>query len=389
MNHYQLLSLFLLFLALVNAEDTTTHAKRQAVAPTTTPSSCIWSDWGDFGACADNLMTRTKNCTCNGILATAAQCPVGVSSTETVGCLESNSVDTTSDIDDEPAFVCSWKWSKWTPCTQPCGDDPVGMTTRIQECWCVDMTLQQNDTMCESEGLQSTENVVCNDFDCDTQRPHNKLYWINRATTMTSSIYKPWPLSTNTTFKCSRGDEFHFSSIYWLAILEAAIYASNPVWHYLAKEYIPARLNLASGCVLGTDTFSALDDAQYLLAKCSNFSAGEITLAYATKEKLARFNNGIGGLSNVDVQMGLASAGGGNSGEEAGWENSTVILPLAITCIVLFGIVLLYSIYLLRVKQRQRQTAMVVENETFLSSSEDDEEEDNGKDDRSAEELRL
>jgi len=382
-------------------------------------SSCDWTDWGSYGPCLDGIMTRVRTCLCDGTQAPLQECPGEVPFSDTVACgaLESNNEtqlhgelylqqgsgqqetigETIVDESNSPSMqennslttqqnfiICAWKWTRWTRCTQPCGTNPLGNTTRTQQCWCIGMDQPYvNETMCNNDGTRSTETVECNDFDCGGVRPHNKLYWI----TLTENA-GVWPFSPNTTFLCPRGDDFKFSKISWLQILKDDIYIQNPAWHYLAKEYITSRLNKAGGCPFNKLADLALEEAQYLLTECGNFSALEIQISFLTKEKLARYNNGIGGLSNIDLRMGLAQSGGGTVGNEAGAASNGsgmgVLVVVVIVGVVLVGVVGLYTIHVVR-REKKRKTR-VIENETFLSSSE---EEDGAKDDRSAEELRL
>jgi len=384
-------------------------------------STCDWTDWGDYGPCQDGKMTRVRNCYCDGSLAPLRECTADVPFSDTVACgaLDSDNATQLHDelylqqgygqqqsigetIVDEPnspgmientalsteqsVIICAWKWTRWTRCTQPCGTNPLGNTTRTQQCWCVGTNEPyENETMCLADGTQATETVECNAFACGGVRPRNKLYWISLAEqSPMSSRESVWPFPTNTTFPCTRGDPFNFSQKSWLEILMDDIYVQNPAWHYLAKEYITARLNRAIGCIFTKPAEFALEEAQYLLTQCGNFSNEEIEFTLFTKEKLARYNNGIGGLSNVDLRSGLAQTGGGLEGIETDEEPSgmSVVLPLLLMVVVLVGVAVLYAMYITRMEKKRKLT--VIENETFLSSSEEEE-----KDDRSAEELRL
>jgi len=251
------------------------------------------------------------------------------------------------------------------------------------------MTSPQNESLCEiADGAKMTHVAECNNFDCGGIRPHNKLYWLSAART---DQQMAWPLPLNSSFPCSRGDSLHFSELSWWGILEDDVYSINPAWHLLAKEYIAASLNNASGCVLSDDVIISMKTAQFILAKCDNFTNDESSRAYVTKEKLARFNNGIGGLSDVEDQLGLIEGGGGSDDllDDDGGLNSAesgfgAVVPIVVFALLLVGLLMVYAIHLFR--KKHQDNVAVYENESFAAS---DDEDVPGKDERSAEELRL
>jgi len=263
----------------------------------------------------------------------------------------------------------------------------MGNTTRTQECWCLGMTSPQNESLCEiADGAKMTHVAECNNFDCGGIKPHNKLYWLSAAR-LDQQV--AWPLPLNSTFPCSRGDSLHFSDLSWWGILEDDIYLINPAWHLLAKEYIAASLNNASGCVLSDDVEIAMKIAQFILAKCDNFTSSENSRALVTREKLARFNNGIGGLSDVDAQFGLIEGGGGSDLMDEDLNDTAengfgAVVPVVVFALLFVALLMVYALHLYR--QKHQENVEVIENETFIAS---DDEDAPGKDERSAEELRL
>jgi len=247
----------------------------------------------------------------------------------------------------------------------------------------------EDETQCSQAGPKLNETVPCNNFPCNSVRPQNKLYWqaLYENTLYTEGedmdTDQVWPFSPSSTFPCTRGDKFQFSLKKWSDILEDAPYPENTPWHFLAKEYIANRLNRAEGTPTEGGADQALEEAQYLLSKCDGYTPEETLRAYSTKEKLSRANNGIGGLSDVDLYLGIKAGGGGMGGDLGDSQKFLPSVDIIIAMVVVVAVVVvLMVVAVVVVRRRWRQPEVIVDRETY-----DPEEEE--QDERSAEALHL
>jgi len=270
--------------------------------------------------------------------------------------------------DDSEDLQCQWKWSKWSTCTQNCGS---GNTTRRGLCFCEGFSTPVSDGMCENLPLVQLHEVVpCNEFACDARGPCNKICWVKL---ISQRLVKNL---TNGIFNCTQGCPSDSScpkgKTYTQVLFQPVPKAENAEWYYLAKEWYSATLNAAQGVNLSSDAIEAINQAGTLLENCIGWGPDQIQLlsqVYATKEKLNRANNGIGGLGQVDDQVAILVAGGyADSGtpETNGNDMTLLILSIVIPVIV----VILALVVIVSWVYYRRRTSMVVAHAEF--PSEDD-----------------
>jgi len=287
-----------------------------------------------------------------------------------VGSVDDDDDDDDDDGDEE--LFCWWKWSRWSDCTKECGS---GNTTRQNLCYCSGMTVPVSADYCE--GTTSTtplmiDNVPCNEQECNQMSACNKVCWMNIISErLTINMI-------NGVFNCSMGcpnDNSCPKGKSYTQILDQPVpQAENSEWYYLAKEWYTAILNKENGVQFSTLALQAIDEAQLLLENCTGWSPENMNLlaqVYATKEKLNRANNGIGGLSEVDQQVASLIEGGyGMTGEPS--EGSSIDPTVLVLCIVIPSVVvILVLVVVFSFIYYRRRSDVVVAHAEFPSDDDD------------------
>jgi len=238
---------------------------------------------------------------------------------------------------------CKWIWTRWSKCTAECGG---GNTTRIPECNC-NGELTEN-KKCDVNYYYGRETVGCNEYKCGNIPALNKLYWMSETDT------NSWPME-NSKFNCSLGEDPEDSpkgKTYYEVLSEPRPSThKNAAWYSLAKEWITALLNIANGAQFPSDGVKVVIEVGKMLEQCGGFSDGQLPEIYASKEKLGRLNNNIGGLQNVDDQMTLMR-GNENLDSDARSSRLTFILAIAVPlgAVLLVAVALAFTIYYVRQK---------------------------------------
>jgi len=309
--------------------------------------------YGDWSDCVAGQQTRTKQCVCAGTLVDSQKCVQLQMLPEEQKCallLQS----------------CEFVWSKWSVCTAACNG---GNMTRIPECFCNGQTENSvPNHFCNMQEYFGRETVPCNQFACGHVPALNKIYWMSRIGSIN------WPI-VNYVFNCTRGydpEDSPKGKTYSEILADPSPSShKNYLWYYLAKEWVVAQLNIANGVKFPVEALQVIKEVGKLLEKCDGYSV-EDPLLYSLKEKLGRLNNNIGGLSNVDVQTAMMTAGSimaGKPGNEIdGDHNSRLTFILAIAVPVAAVMIIAFALGLTVYYVRDRTT---VAKEEF--ESEDDE----------------
>jgi len=294
------------------------------LAQTTQDSTeCVYV-YGNWTDCIDYTQTRPYKCVCDGVESGLDYCNA-----------------------TQPAVrqecECKWKWSKWSKCTTECGG---GNTTRIPVCYCNDEEVE--DAKCDINFYFGRETVSCNEYECGDVPALNKLYWM-------SVDVEDWPIE-NEKFNCSLGfdpsDSPKGATFYDVLSDQYPSAHAHPEWYFLAKEWIAAKLNLANGVQFPLDGIKVILQVGDLLENCSGYSPDLIPQIYASKEKLGRLNNNIGGLENVDSQLSILLGGNHSSGDDLSSIRLTFILAIAVplVAILIVAVALGFTIYYVREK---------------------------------------
>jgi hypothetical protein len=337
-------------------------------------TSCTYV-YGDWSQCYDDVQNRTVRCNCGDRMVDLLACYQVLPPPHPAE--RDCNVDT--DEPEEAAnlnLICKWKWSKWSDCSQECNG---GNTTRSAACLCQGLVDAVDVKYCDLS-VPREEVAPCNEFTCGEVPALNKLYWAAReeeyqqlrASHANLDRKEFWPIE-DAVFNCSLGFDpadspkgKTFSQV--LADEEPRAHKHDR-WYFLAKEYIACRLNQANGVQFSEEGLRIIDQTGKLLENCAGWEPVEVPAIYARKEKLGRLNNNIGGLSNVDQQVGLV--GEDRPIFEDGYNNRTyliVLIAVPLGAILMIILVLALSIHYVR---DHKDT--VIERAEF--DSEDDEEE--------------
>jgi hypothetical protein len=322
------------------------------VSQTATNTECLYV-YGEWSQCIDRKQFRTIDCLCSGVVVDVQQCI----KSELLP-IEQDCIVTYGN--------CEWKWSRWTTCTAECGG---GNITRIPQCYCDDQTEPVSNEHCNIQSFFGRETVPCNQFACGDIPALNKLYW------MSQGVSTNWPIDDNI-FNCSLGDDSEDSpkGKKYSEILTDPYPSSHKYyqWYYLAKEWITAQLNIANGVKFSNEALQVIKAVGPLLENCAGFSDDSPAL-YMLKEKLGRINNNIGGLVNVDAQIGIMMDGGMNHDLDKGVDNSrfTFILAIAVpvAAVMIIALALGLTVYYVRDKTTVAKEEFESEDDEPLQNS--------------------
>jgi len=196
-----------------------------------------------------------------------------------------------------------------------------------------------------------------------------------------------WPYP-NPQFNCTDGENPRHpkSNRHLTDVLHEVVdqYTYNVEWTYLAKEYAAALINIYNGFETPSEGIAAIDAAQQLLQNCIGYTTNETWYVISAKEKLSRLNNNIGGLSEVDQDLGLlpviVAHGGANdntNGDETnvGQSALVVVVVVPIATVVIVAVLVTIGCYVMKRRQRKEQ------GETYGEMYESEETEDGDNED--------
>jgi len=306
----------------------------------------VYSDWG---ICTNDTQTRSMICVCDG-----------KGDYDLTFCLEQNIVVAALKRPcDSSKLACNWRWTLWSECTAACDG---GNVTREQVCMCDGMRVSAPDDYCDLSQRFGREVAVCNSFACDKTPARSKTYWMEQAEA------GEWPME-DAVFNCSKGFDGNATNPkgkrYSRILLSKDLFG-HPQWLYLAREWIAAKLNLASGVQFPPEILPLLGQAEALLEKCNGWTGKDYYLGVAIKQKLGRTNNNIGGLEHVDEQVARVihytfQQGGADTQSTLG-----LLIAIPAIAIVVIGVIIGLTIYYIREKNNS-----VVEQAVFDSHDEE------------------
>jgi len=279
---------------------------------------------------------------------------------EAINELENNDTEVNNDLGENNCYRGGW--GDWSEC-----DEEDGTRWRKELCYCDTSDMVYDDSYCDDLPQVQTES-------CGTSRDSSCIrpieYWQQNNIYGKDTYCKPWPISESTTFLCNQDTNPHSSKSTWFEIL--SLPASNQ-WSTLAKEYIVVSLNLEICSLPTTDFKIIVEEADWLLHDCEQFSDTEEELAQQYTAVLHNYNTGnLGNLtvSSIEDQTFNSRSFGGyseNTPEPAlRGSNNVITIILSIGTVIFVALVIVVFVKYRRYKRRESESIVTYEPEFDL-----------------------
>jgi len=141
-------------------------------------------------------------------------------------------------------------------------------------------------------------------------------------------------------------------------------------------------INIFNGFESPQEGIGAIGDAQKLLQNCTGFTSDQMWYVYSAKEKLSRLNNNIGGLGEVDQDLGIpVNVADGDTNVNADDETNplsqtALVVAVVVPIVTVVIVAALVAIGCFMVKRRQEKEKRYGEMHDATEESEDGDDDD-------------